>query len=272
MAKAQWVTSHGWHDRDISSPPQCPRQLVTGEVDALISLRTVDCYIDAWQKAVIPRRQPHPLLTISSRFKWLRGQGVPFGVTAGFVAIRPIVWLCRAVIDMSALILVRDLRLNSNKQRHLFRDPIYERQSTPGADQSSMLIMIRRTSSEDSGTSPLCYPTQGPPDRDVGGGGNDGNTFKTASRDQLATLKCRRVNAMLDPSFPASPPVVIPHQFSTAAFAAFFLQPLRNGQVTTSFGEMGIKHLFQIIKEEAPDAIKEGEIKAHFGRKVAIDA
>ncbi|KAJ3938884.1 Elongation of fatty acids protein 2 [Colletotrichum fioriniae] len=35
---------------------------------------------------------------------------------------------------------------------------------------------------------------------------------------------------------------------------------------------MGIKHLFQIIKEEAPDAIKEGEIKAHFGRKVAIDA
>ncbi|EFQ35633.1 XPG domain-containing protein [Colletotrichum graminicola M1.001] len=35
---------------------------------------------------------------------------------------------------------------------------------------------------------------------------------------------------------------------------------------------MGIKHLFQIIKEEAPDAIKEGDIKAHFGRKVAIDA
>lgn len=33
---------------------------------------------------------------------------------------------------------------------------------------------------------------------------------------------------------------------------------------------MGIKHLYQIIKEEAPDAIKEGEIKNHFGRKVAI--
>ncbi len=33
---------------------------------------------------------------------------------------------------------------------------------------------------------------------------------------------------------------------------------------------MGIKQLFQIIKEEAPDAIKEGEIKNHFGRKVAI--
>jgi flap endonuclease-1 len=33
---------------------------------------------------------------------------------------------------------------------------------------------------------------------------------------------------------------------------------------------MGIKGLFQIIKEEAPDAIKEGEIKNQFGRKVAI--
>lgn len=33
---------------------------------------------------------------------------------------------------------------------------------------------------------------------------------------------------------------------------------------------MGIKQLFQIIKDEAPDAIKEGEIKNHFGRKVAI--
>lgn len=35
---------------------------------------------------------------------------------------------------------------------------------------------------------------------------------------------------------------------------------------------MGIKQLFSIIKDEAPDAIKEGEIKQHFGRKVAIDA
>lgn len=33
---------------------------------------------------------------------------------------------------------------------------------------------------------------------------------------------------------------------------------------------MGIKQLFQIIKEEAPDAIKEGDIKNQFGRKVAI--
>lgn len=35
---------------------------------------------------------------------------------------------------------------------------------------------------------------------------------------------------------------------------------------------MGIKNLFQILKEEAPDAIKEGDIKNQFGRKVAIDA
>ena len=34
--------------------------------------------------------------------------------------------------------------------------------------------------------------------------------------------------------------------------------------------KMGIKQLFSIIKEEAPDAIKEGEIKNQFGRKVAI--
>ncbi|KAK3941297.1 putative high-affinity nicotinic acid transporter [Diplogelasinospora grovesii] len=36
--------------------------------------------------------------------------------------------------------------------------------------------------------------------------------------------------------------------------------------------KMGIKQLFSIIKEEAPDAIKEKEIKNQFGRKVAIDA
>ncbi|KAF2195310.1 flap endonuclease 1 [Zopfia rhizophila CBS 207.26] len=35
---------------------------------------------------------------------------------------------------------------------------------------------------------------------------------------------------------------------------------------------MGIKHLFQLISEHAPDAIKTGEIKNQFGRKVAIDA
>ncbi|KAJ8064002.1 hypothetical protein OCU04_007845 [Sclerotinia nivalis] len=35
---------------------------------------------------------------------------------------------------------------------------------------------------------------------------------------------------------------------------------------------MGIKQLMCIIKDEAPDAVKEGEIKNQFGRKVAIDA
>jgi len=33
---------------------------------------------------------------------------------------------------------------------------------------------------------------------------------------------------------------------------------------------MGIKSLFQLINENAPDAIKTGEIKNQFGRKVAI--
>lgn len=35
---------------------------------------------------------------------------------------------------------------------------------------------------------------------------------------------------------------------------------------------MGIKHLAQVIQENCPNAIKAGEIKNHFGRKVAIDA
>ncbi|KAB8068418.1 flap endonuclease 1 [Aspergillus leporis] len=35
---------------------------------------------------------------------------------------------------------------------------------------------------------------------------------------------------------------------------------------------MGIKHLYQVIADNAPDAIKAGDIKNHFGRKVAIDA
>jgi flap endonuclease-1 len=33
---------------------------------------------------------------------------------------------------------------------------------------------------------------------------------------------------------------------------------------------MGIKHLHQLIQEHAPTAIKQGEIKNQFGRKVAI--
>ncbi|KAF2134877.1 flap endonuclease 1 [Dothidotthia symphoricarpi CBS 119687] len=35
---------------------------------------------------------------------------------------------------------------------------------------------------------------------------------------------------------------------------------------------MGIKHLFQLIEEHSPEAVKKGEIKNQFGRKVAIDA
>jgi flap endonuclease-1 len=35
---------------------------------------------------------------------------------------------------------------------------------------------------------------------------------------------------------------------------------------------MGIKHLFQLIEENAPESIKTNEIKNQFGRKVAIDA
>jgi hypothetical protein len=33
---------------------------------------------------------------------------------------------------------------------------------------------------------------------------------------------------------------------------------------------MGIKHLYQLIEEHSPAAIKKGEIKNQFGRKVAI--
>ncbi|XP_014554551.1 hypothetical protein COCVIDRAFT_104673 [Bipolaris victoriae FI3] len=35
---------------------------------------------------------------------------------------------------------------------------------------------------------------------------------------------------------------------------------------------MGIKHLYQLIDEHTPEAVKKGEIKNQFGRKVAIDA
>ncbi|KAI9742107.1 MAG: Elongation of fatty acids protein 2 [Cirrosporium novae-zelandiae] len=35
---------------------------------------------------------------------------------------------------------------------------------------------------------------------------------------------------------------------------------------------MGIKQLFQVINEHAPEAVKNGDIKGHFGRKIAIDA
>jgi hypothetical protein len=39
---------------------------------------------------------------------------------------------------------------------------------------------------------------------------------------------------------------------------------------TRATAKMGIKQLFSIIRDEAPEAIKEGEIKNQFGRKVAI--
>ena len=39
---------------------------------------------------------------------------------------------------------------------------------------------------------------------------------------------------------------------------------------TTSVTAMGIKHLYQLIQEHAPAAVKTGEIKNQFGRKVAI--
>merc|ERR1711939_24703 len=45
----------------------------------------------------------------------------------------------------------------------------------------------------------------------------------------------------------------------------------RNHNPTTT-AKMGIKQLFSIIREECPNAYKESEIKAQFGRKVAIDA
>lgn len=48
-----------------------------------------------------------------------------------------------------------------------------------------------------------------------------------------------------------------------------FLQFYKRGD-SAKTARMGIKQLFSIIKEEAPEAIKEGEIKNHFGRKVAI--
>ncbi|KAF2230364.1 PIN domain-like protein [Viridothelium virens] len=35
---------------------------------------------------------------------------------------------------------------------------------------------------------------------------------------------------------------------------------------------MGIKQLYQVLKDNCPDAVKEGDIKNQFGRKVAIDA
>lgn len=35
---------------------------------------------------------------------------------------------------------------------------------------------------------------------------------------------------------------------------------------------MGIKKLMQLIEERCPEAVKNGETKNYFGRKIAIDA
>ena len=35
---------------------------------------------------------------------------------------------------------------------------------------------------------------------------------------------------------------------------------------------MGIKGLMKLIQDEAPGAVKEGEMKNYFGRKIALDA
>src|SRR5690606_18164167 len=83
-------------------------------------------------------------------------------------------------------------------------------------------------------------------------------------------------------SLPIDPNDISPNKLLTAPrhpyYIAFkqinpFLLSDESGKVApTAVHEvkMGIKGLGTIIKEHAPDAIKEGEIKNHFGRKVAI--
>jgi len=58
---------------------------------------------------------------------------------------------------------------------------------------------------------------------------------------------------------------------STSQFEVFLL-PHANTHSTgeQNTAKMGIKQLFSLIKQECPDAYKEGDIKTHFGRKVAI--
>jgi hypothetical protein len=58
--------------------------------------------------------------------------------------------------------------------------------------------------------------------------------------------------------------------FSSLCFLYYGLLHRESASEDSSAAAMGIKQLFQIVKEEAPDAIKEGEIKNQFGRKVAI--
>ena len=58
------------------------------------------------------------------------------------------------------------------------------------------------------------------------------------------------------------------HTWIWLHFKSYFYNLTLEYQRTSA--KMGIKQLFSIIKEEAPDSIKEGEIKNQFGRKVAI--
>jgi hypothetical protein len=62
------------------------------------------------------------------------------------------------------------------------------------------------------------------------------------------------------------------HCYNSASPGANTLSPIPTHKLKAKDGTMGIKNLYQIISENAPDAIKTGEIKNQFGRKVAIDA
>ena len=109
-----------------------------------------------------------------------------------------------------------------------------------------------------------------------------------ASHIKLTPLRSRtarqsRVPPPLNFHFPARPPterrdITTQHHWARSAFSqgesVLIYRRIKlqkdEAQAAHSDGKMGIKQLFQIIKEEAPEAIKEGDIKTHFGRKVAI--
>jgi hypothetical protein len=59
-----------------------------------------------------------------------------------------------------------------------------------------------------------------------------------------------------------------PHHRDEAQLSASTLQRHKEERVNAAI--MGIKHLYQLIQEHAPESIKTGEIKNQFGRKVAI--
>lgn len=86
-------------------------------------------------------------------------------------------------------------------------------------------------------------------------------TFPHASSSFLLTIE---VSSHLRPFLPSS------SFHSQANPPLSSSSPIQHASTEKKAAKMGIKQLFQIIKEEAPDAIKEGEIKNQFGRKVAI--